>query len=179
MSDTSVIAILASVGILLAGTVTADAAALAAAIQQGDPVALEQFVRQHPESQWAPDALLLVADITNDRPTDSARSSVNPDLACSLTITRSTEGKATVTWQMSGAASAVLTPLGFKKGAPIPLTGSKEIDYDGKYLRAVLIVKDIDGNEVKCSVVLNSQNVDVRDNLGFGNSPPAYVPKPV
>lgn len=175
MSDTSVIAILASVGIVLAGTVTADAAALAGAIAKEDPRALQEFARQFPESQLAPDALWLAAEVTYDRPSDSARSDENPDLACSLTIARQSNGKALVTWEISGAVSANLTPLGFKKGSAIPGTGSKEIDYDG-YLRVSLSVEDADGNTVKCSVVLNTRdlNIDVVHTNGF-IPPPTYL----
>jgi hypothetical protein len=173
MSDTSVIAILASVGIILAGTVTADAAALAGAVQKGDPFALEQFVKQYPESQLAPDALWLAAEVTKDKTEDSAVSSENPNLRCELTISRQSEGKALVTWQMSGAVSASLKALGFKKGVAIPTRGSKEVDFDG-YVRIHLTAKDAAGNEVKCSVILHSRDFVLDDPTGF-DAPPTYM----
>jgi hypothetical protein len=173
MSDTSVIAILASVGIILAGTVTTDAAALAGAVQRGDPLALQDFVRQYPESPLAPDALWLAAEVVNDRPTDSAQSTDNPNLTCKLTIVRSSEGKALVTWEMTGATSASLQPLSFKKGTPIPAQGSKEIDLDG-FLRVSLEVRDGAGNSVECSVILHSRDYELDDIGGFGAAP-AYV----
>ena len=173
MSDTSVIAILASVGIILAGTVTADAAALAGAIQRDDPLALEQFVSQYPESLLAPDALWLAAETTHDRPIDSVQSTENPDLKCALTIVRQQDGKALVTWEMSGATSAVLRPLGFKKGSAIPTAGSKVIDFDS-YLRVGLTAMDAAGNEIKCAVILNSSDFVLNNSTGFG-TPPTYI----
>ncbi|RYE08107.1 MAG: hypothetical protein EOP22_14985 [Hyphomicrobiales bacterium] len=173
MSDTSVIAILASVGIILAGTVTADAAALAGAVQRGDPLALEQFVQQYPESQLAPDALWLAAEVSKDRTEDSAQSDENPALTCGLTIARLTEGRALVTWEMTGATSAALKSLGFKKGVAIPAQGSKEVDFDG-YLRIFLTARDAAGNEVKCSVILHSRDYVLDDVTGF-SPPPTYI----
>lgn len=165
MSDTSVLAILASVGIFLAGTVTADAAALASAIQQGDPSALEDFVVQYPDSSLAPDALWLAAEVTNDKLTDSQVSSGNPELACTLTIRKLDNGTAEVSWTMSGAKTATLTPLGFKKGQPVPKKGTKTIPH-GKYLRVGLIAEDGNGNKVECSVVLSSRNVVTHGTTG-------------
>lgn len=173
MSDTSVIAILASVGIVLAGTVTADAAALASAIQKGDPLALHQFVTQYPESELAPDALWLAAEVVNDRPTDSAQSAANPGLTCKLDIARTAEGKAVVSWEMTGATAASLHPVGFKKGEAIPAKGSKEIDDDGQVL-VTLTVKDAAGNTIECSVMLHSRDFELEDPGGF-NAPPTYT----
>lgn len=173
MSDTSVIAILASVGIVLAGTVTAEATALAVAVQAGDPLALEHFVRQYPESPLAPEALWLAAEVSHDRTSDSAKSTANPDLSCTLTIARQTDGKALVTWQMSGASSASLQPLGFRKGAVIPVGGSKLVDFDD-YLRVRLTARDAAGNEIECAVILNSRDVVLPGATGF-SSPAAYA----
>ncbi|MEP7240389.1 MAG: hypothetical protein ABI697_05850 [Devosia sp.] len=154
MSDTSVIAILASVGILLAGAVTADAAALASAVQQGTPTALENFVRANPASALAPDALWLAADLSTDRLDSSATSSENPALTCKLSMTH--DGKsATVDWTIAGATKVSIVPLGFKKDSKIPLKGSKSIDFDG-YLLVTLIAEDAEGHQVKCSVIAQS-----------------------
>lgn len=155
MSETSVVAILASVGIFLAGSVTADASALASAVQQGTPEALENFVYQFPDSTLAPDALWLAAEASYDKPSASATSSENPDLTCSLNISRTSDGKATVTWTMTGASKAFIEPLGYKKGSSIPQKGSKSISVDG-YTMVTLIAQDAKGNTVKCTVVLGT-----------------------
>lgn len=62
MSKSSVLAVLASAGIFLAGSVGADAAALAQAIQVGTPDAIDGFIAANPDSKLAPDAMVLAAD---------------------------------------------------------------------------------------------------------------------
>lgn len=175
MSETSVIAILASVGIFLAGSVTADASALASAVQQGTPEALENFVYQFPDSTLAPDALWLAAEASYDKPSANATSSENPDLTCSLNISRTSDGKATVTWTMTGATKASIEPLGYKKGSAIPQKGSKSISVDG-YTMVTLIAQDAKGNSVKCTVVLGSGNpTSVSPTVGGTGGPTVSV----
>ena len=169
MSETSVLAILASVGIVLAGTVTADASVLAQAVQRGEPSALLDFVKQYPESKLAPDALLLAADVTKDRLEDSKVSDVNPALSCKLSIKRSGD-KAIVTWEIAGAVGVQLTPLGFKKGSPVPLKGEKTVKADD-FLRVGLTVRDAAGNELQCSVILNTVSVDDHSSFDTLGSP--------
>ncbi len=158
MSDTSVIAILASVGIVLAGTVSADATALALAVQQDEPSALIGFVQQYPESRLAPDALLLASEVSNDKTDDSATSTENPAFSCKLSIRRD-GNKASVTWAIAGASSISLHPLGFRKGQAIPTKGEQTVDFDN-YIRVSLVAKDSAGHELKCSVLLNTTKID-------------------
>ncbi len=122
---------------------------------------------QYPESPLAPDALWLAAEVTFDKRSDSATSTANPALSCKLDIVRTSDGKARVTWEMTGAVAASLHPLGFKKGAAVPAKGSKEIDFDG-YIRVTLKVKDAAGNDVDCAVVLHSRDFVLDEPTGFG-----------
>ena len=62
MSKSSVLAILAAVGIVYLGPVGSDAQALARAIQGGDPASLEQFILEHSASALRADAIILLAD---------------------------------------------------------------------------------------------------------------------
>ncbi len=175
MSETSVLAILASVGIFIAGSVTADAAALAVAVQEQTPSALENFVYQYPESSLAPDALWLAAEISHDKLSDTAKSTENENLSCTVTIARQGGGKAVVTWTITGAAKALLDPLGFKKGSHIPMTGTKTIDA-GDYTRVDITAIDKDGHVIKCNVVLSSRDgVSASGSTGFG-TPYSYAP---
>lgn len=59
MSKTSVLAILATVGIVFSGQLTPDAVAFAKAVQSGDELLLNRFVKQYPDSRFAKDAMKL------------------------------------------------------------------------------------------------------------------------
>jgi len=59
MSKTSILAILASVGVIFTGQVTADTVAFAKAVQSGDELVLMRFAKQYPDSAHRDDALRL------------------------------------------------------------------------------------------------------------------------
>ncbi|MEQ1519490.1 MAG: hypothetical protein ABL931_23695, partial [Usitatibacteraceae bacterium] len=61
MSKTSIIAILASVGVIFTGQVTQDVIAFAKAVQSGDEFVLKRFAQQNPDSPFVGDAI-RVAD---------------------------------------------------------------------------------------------------------------------
>jgi hypothetical protein len=63
MSRTSILAILASVGVTFAGTATADAVAFARAIQSSDADQLLRFTKLYPESIYRNEAI-KIADKT-------------------------------------------------------------------------------------------------------------------
>lgn len=163
MSDTSIVAILASVGILLTGTVTADAAALASAVQAGTPDQLVGFVRQNPESDYAPDALLVAARLSAGRLESTATSTENPDLMCRLTIERVGD-KAVVRWSSTGASAIGLHPLGFPAGSAIPAAGEKTIPAVD-FKRIIMTAVDAQGNKVKCIVFLGGAEIDPATDL--------------
>ena len=62
MSRTSILAILASAGVLFSGVVTADSVAFARAIQSGDADQLNRFAKQFPDSEFSTDAIRLAAN---------------------------------------------------------------------------------------------------------------------
>jgi hypothetical protein len=72
MSKTSVIAILAAAGIVLAGPVSVDAMALAKAIEEGSRSAFVQFLREHPDSRFVSDAIILASTTAPGKSGDSA-----------------------------------------------------------------------------------------------------------
>jgi hypothetical protein len=159
MSETSIIAILASVGILVAGTASADAAALADAVQRGTPDKLVEFAKSFPDSRLAPDALYLAAELSMGRPDDSATSSVNSALSCSLTITRGADGKSTVRWATTGAAGIGLYPYGSGGG----LGASGELDVSaGDFARVDMVVADEAGNKIRCWVSLGGSSPNIK-----------------
>lgn len=159
MSETSIVAILASVGIVLAGTAGADAAVLASAVQSGLPDELVAFVAEHPESRLAPEALLLASQISLGRPEDAATSRVNPDLYCKLRITRTTEGKALVSWESTGASALGLVPLGIAAGTEMPASGQQEIE-GGDFAQVTMTAMDAAGNRIRCWVALSGNDGD-------------------
>lgn len=59
MSRTSIIAILACAGVIFTGELTAEASAFARVVQSGDPVVLQRFAQQYPQSQFAPLAIQI------------------------------------------------------------------------------------------------------------------------
>jgi hypothetical protein len=61
MSRTSILAILASAGVLFSGVITADSEALARAILSGDSDQLNRFAKQFPDSEYREDAIRLAA----------------------------------------------------------------------------------------------------------------------
>ena len=153
MSDSSVIAITAAVGILLTGTVTADAKAFASAVQQPDRSGLVEFARSNPESQFAPDALLLAALDKVGRQQDKAVSEANEALTCQLWIDRVDDRTAKVRWSIKGAVSASIIPLNI--GGNVPATGEKIVQFDNR-IRVYLVARDAEGNETSCWVSLGS-----------------------
>ena len=164
MSDTSIIALLASVGILLTGTITADAAALASAVKAGTPDELVGFVRANPESEYAPDALLMAARLSEGRLESTAASAANPELTCKLTIQRVGDDKAVVRWSSTGAAAIGLHPLGFAAGSAVPAAGEKTIPaVDFQHITMTLMDKQ--GNKVKCTVFLGGAEIDPATDL--------------
>lgn len=153
MSDSSVIAIMAAVGILLTGTVTADAKAFASAIQQPDRNGLIEFARSNPDSQFAPDALLLAAVDKVGRQQDKGVSEANGNLTCQLWIDRIDAKTAKVRWSIKGAVSASIIPLGIE-GA-VPATGEETVQFDSR-VRIYMTARDANGNETSCWVSLGS-----------------------
>lgn len=59
MSRTSIIAILACAGVIFTGELTAEASAFARVVQSGDPLVLQRFAQQYPQSQFAPLAIQI------------------------------------------------------------------------------------------------------------------------
>jgi hypothetical protein len=157
MSDTSIVAILASVGIMLTGTVTADAAALASAIQLGKPADLVGFVAENPDSEYAPDALLVASQILLGRLDDEDASTVNPSLTCRLSIAIGADGRAIVSWTSTGAIGMGISPLKFPEG--IPASGERVLSA-AEFLRFDMTVKDAAGNSAQCWVALPGKSID-------------------
>lgn len=62
MSKSSVLSILAAAGIIYAGPLSADAMALARAIQSGAPAQIERFISEYPESALRTDAIILASN---------------------------------------------------------------------------------------------------------------------
>ncbi len=151
MSDTSVFAILASVGIILGGTVTADASALASAVNQGTPHHLVEFVREHPESQYAPDAIMLAAILSQSRLEDYAVSAANPDLTCRIVLEVIDEETAILKWKVTDAVALGLFPANLLSGRPMASEGERPVSLAETKL-ITLIAKDAAGNSVRCAV---------------------------
>lgn len=151
MSDTSVFAILASVGIMLGGTVTSDAAALAAAVNQGTITPLVEFVRQHPDSQYTPDAILLAAVLSSSRLEDYAVSDENPDLTCRIVLEVVDDETGILRWQVTDAVAIGLFPANLLAGQPLASQGERPVSLAETSL-ITLIAKDAAGNSVRCAV---------------------------
>ena len=62
MSKTSILAILASVGVIFTGQVTADAVTFAKAVLSGDELVLKRFAKQNPDSPFAGDAIRVAEE---------------------------------------------------------------------------------------------------------------------
>ena len=62
MSKSSIVAILASVGLTLLGPMTSDAQAFARAILSGDDAQLLRFAQQNPDSVYKNDAIRLACE---------------------------------------------------------------------------------------------------------------------
>jgi hypothetical protein len=67
MSRTSILAILAGVGITFSGVMSEDAMAFAKAVQSANDSQLIRFANQHPASPYHSDALRLAAGFCKDR----------------------------------------------------------------------------------------------------------------
>jgi hypothetical protein len=65
MSRTSVLAILAGVGVIFSGVVTTDSVAFARAVQSGESDLLTRFAKQYPDSEYRDDALRLASCTVN------------------------------------------------------------------------------------------------------------------
>jgi hypothetical protein len=152
MSNASIVAILAALGIIVTGAITPDARAFAAAVRSTDSAALVRFARSYPESQFAPDALLVAAQDAKGREYDKAVSSVNGNLTCELWIERVEGGEAKVRWSISGASEAGLMPLNSK--GTLPASGERTVKLEG-LARVFLKVRDSSGNEASCWVTTN------------------------
>lgn len=151
MSDTSIFAILSSVGIMLVGTVTSDAAALAAAVNQGTVAPLVDFVRQHPDSHYAPDAILLAAILSQSRLEDYQVSDANPDLTCRIVLEVIDDETAILKWQVTDAVAIGLFPANLLAGQPLASQGERPVSLAETSL-ITLIAKDAAGNSVRCAV---------------------------
>lgn len=68
MARKSLVAVLASVGIVYSGVVTPDLVAFAGAIQKQDHLALFEFVSKHPESAFVPDAIMIASEQCRQEP---------------------------------------------------------------------------------------------------------------
>lgn len=62
MSRTSIIAILACAGIVFTGEITQEAVAFARVVQSADPMLLQRYAQQNPQSQFAPMAIQAAAN---------------------------------------------------------------------------------------------------------------------
>lgn len=68
MSKTTLAIVLAAAGIVFQGAHTADAKALASALQRGDSGALRQFLRSFPASPYVADVVMsIVRDVKENR----------------------------------------------------------------------------------------------------------------
>lgn len=65
MTRTSILAILAGVGVIFSGVVTGDSVAFARAVQSGEPDALNRFAKQFPDSEYRDDAVRLASCTVN------------------------------------------------------------------------------------------------------------------
>ena len=65
MSRTSILAIMAGVGVIFSGVVTTDSVAFARAIQSGEPELLNRFAKQFPDSEYRDDAIRLASCTVN------------------------------------------------------------------------------------------------------------------
>ena len=65
MTRTSILAILAGVGVIFSGVVTGDSVAFARAVQSGEPDALNRFAKQFPDSEYRDDAVRLATCTVN------------------------------------------------------------------------------------------------------------------
>lgn len=151
MSDTSIFAILASVGIMIGGTVTAEAAALAAAVNQGHVAPLVDFVRQHPESRYTPDAILLAAVLSSSRLEDYAVSDANPDLTCRIVLEVIDDETGILKWEVTDAVAIGLFPTNLLAGQPMGSRGERPVSLADIKL-VTLIARDAAGNSVRCAV---------------------------
>ena len=78
---------------------------------------------------------------------DSQTSADNPKLSCTLSVEQQ-NGKALVTWTITGATSASIDPLSFPSGK-VPLSGSQTTDFGG-VIHVFLVITDADGHRVRC-----------------------------
>jgi hypothetical protein len=65
MSRTSILAILAGVGVIYSGQVTTDSVAFARAVQSGESELLTRFAKQFPDSEYRDDAIRLASCTVN------------------------------------------------------------------------------------------------------------------
>jgi hypothetical protein len=65
MSRTSILAILAGVGVIFSGQITTDSVAFARAVQSGESELLTRFAKQFPDSEYRDDAIRLASCTVN------------------------------------------------------------------------------------------------------------------
>lgn len=155
----------------MTGTVTAEAAALAAAVQTGEPDALIGFVREYPDSRLAPDALMLVAASEEGRLDDTAASQTNPNLKCHLQLEPMADGRAVLKWTVTGASALGIHPVGFNN-AKLAAAGEKIIEV-GRYTRITLVARDAAGTQITCWVAIGS---NTHNSVPGGGNPSTLAP---
>jgi hypothetical protein len=65
MSRTSILAIMAGVGVIFSGVATTDSVAFARAVQSGEPELLTRFAKSFPDSEYRDDAIRLASCTVN------------------------------------------------------------------------------------------------------------------
>ena len=110
---------------------------------------------------------LIVSGALAAGTTDSQTSTDDSKLACTLDVSI-VNGKAVVTWTITGASQASIDPLTFKGGA-VPLKGTQTIDLTSS-VRVFLIAKDAAGHTVPCTADGGKIPANSSPNAG-GNGP--------
>jgi hypothetical protein len=109
------------------------------------------FVRQHPDSEYTPDAIMLAAILSQSRLEDYAISDANPDLTCRIVLEVIDDETAILKWQVTDAVAIGLFPANLLSGQPMGSRGERPVSLaDTKLI--TLIAKDAAGNSVRCAV---------------------------
>ena len=158
--------IASSVGAILAATVPVGATGLDELRQ---PANLAVPASQARPQNLEVDRVLVASQIALGRFEAEAQSIENPALSCRLTIKLEAEDTARLTWTSEGAVALGISPLSFSEGMK---PAGEQVVPAVPFSRFHMTAKDIDGNLVRCSIVLPGRVIEM-DSLS--NPVPADV----
>jgi len=96
---------------------------------------------------------------------DNETSSKNDKLSCTVSVSEQGD-KVVVTWTITGATSASISPLTFD--GKVPLKGSQTVDKTNPFL-VQLTAKDADGNAVHCRAGIGGTYAPASGSTGYAS----------